>query len=635
MNTGGPESRLIDGRFELLQRLGGGGMGLVWRARDNALHREVALKEVRPPDPAMAAADPAGARELRERVLREARALARLQHPHVVIIHHIVDSPEHPHPWLVMELVGGGSLADRLAQGPLTVPEAARIGRGVLSALRAAHAAGIQHRDVKPGNVLLRTDGTPVLTDFGIAAMQGATALTATGSLIGSPEYIAPERIRGQEGNPSSDLWSLGMMLYVAVEGHHPLRRATTLATLAAVLDETLPPPVRSGQLGPLLSSLLARDPAARPDAEMLDRLLAAAEQGGAPPVAWAPTSLDNLGPGPSATPFPKPGANVHTGPNVHVGPNVHTGTNGHGADTPTAGPAHPVAPYGEVPPVGGVPGGYGYPSPTGPTNPWSPQAGHPSYAPPPGPYGAPDSGSHTGPFPAVPARRSRAAVVAVSVAGVVLAGGLAWSLRPDGNASNKSGSQGLSTSSPGSATGGGTGSGGTASGGASPAAATSKAGASRTAAPPADAKNLHTPAGLRAVVDAIKQTAGTTQVYSLVVYPTYAIAEVPKAPGSKQYDYVDYRNGAATKRRGSTQIGDEKPVDLTVYNWDLVPGLIKKGEETLNVPKPTTRYVSIDPTFFSDDVKSLSIYIGDEYGSGYLAADLKGKVIRSYPAES
>ncbi|MFF1799254.1 serine/threonine-protein kinase, partial [Kitasatospora sp. NPDC058263] len=298
MNADGSDARLIDGRFELLQRLGGGGMGLVWRARDNALHREVALKEVRPPDPAMAAANPEDASELRERVLREARSLARLQHPNVVIIHHIVDTADHPHPWLVMELVTGGSLADRLSRGPLTVPEAARIGRGVLSALRAAHAAGIQHRDVKPGNVLLRSDGTPVLTDFGIAAMQGATALTSTGALIGSPEYIAPERIRGAEGNPSSDLWSLGMMLYVAVEGHHPLRRATTLATLAAVLDEPLPPPARAGQLAPVLAAVLARDPAVRPSAEQLDQALAAAEAGAAPgpapgPVAWSPTGLD------------------------------------------------------------------------------------------------------------------------------------------------------------------------------------------------------------------------------------------------------------------------------------------------------------------------------------------------------
>lgn len=259
-------------------------MGLVWRARDTALQRDVALKEVRPPDPA-GQGDSVGANEMRQRVLREARALARLRHPNVVIIHHIVDSPEHPNPWLVMELVTGGSLADRLERGPLTVPEGVRIGRGVLSALRAAHAVGILHRDVKPGNVLLRPDGSPVLTDFGIAAVRDATALTVSGSVIGSPEYIAPERLRGYEGNPSSDLWSLAMMLYVAVEGRHPLRRATMLATLAAVLDEPLPPPVHAGPLTPALSAMLARDPRARPDAAEFDRLLAAAEQ----PQTWPP----------------------------------------------------------------------------------------------------------------------------------------------------------------------------------------------------------------------------------------------------------------------------------------------------------------------------------------------------------
>ncbi|MFJ8439807.1 serine/threonine-protein kinase [Kitasatospora griseola] len=300
MMTGGPGAQLVDGRFELLGRLGGGGMGLVWRARDTALEREVALKEVRPPDPAMLAADPAAAFELRERVLREARALARLQHPHVVTIHHIVDTPELPHPWLVMELVAGGSLQDRLARGPLSPQEAARIGRGVLSALRAAHAAGIQHRDVKPANVLLRADGTSVLTDFGIAALSESTSLTATGALIGSPEFIAPERIRGHEGDPSSDLWSLGMTLYVAVEGHHPLRRATSIATLAAVLDEPLPPPRHSGPLGATLVSLLSRNPSDRPSPDQLDRLFAAAEQnidgtlGGG---TFAPTQLNSPAP--------------------------------------------------------------------------------------------------------------------------------------------------------------------------------------------------------------------------------------------------------------------------------------------------------------------------------------------------
>ncbi|WP_179893361.1 MULTISPECIES: serine/threonine-protein kinase [unclassified Streptomyces] len=290
MSAEAPSGRVIDGRFTLVERLGSGGMGMVWRARDEALHRDVALKEVRPPDPALAEYDPEGARTLRARVLREARALARVDHPNVVTVHHIVDPGEDGYPWIVMELVAGSSLHDRLAAGPMEPAEAAELGRGILSALRAAHTSGIQHRDVKPANVLLRADGRPVLTDFGIAAIRESTSLTMTGALIGSPDYIAPERIRGTEGDPSSDLWSLGMMLYVAVEGRHPLRRATTLATLAAVLDEEIPPPVRAGSLTPVLNALLTRDIPARPDAEALDRLLAeAARTGGSP----APTPTE------------------------------------------------------------------------------------------------------------------------------------------------------------------------------------------------------------------------------------------------------------------------------------------------------------------------------------------------------
>ncbi|MER7948599.1 bifunctional serine/threonine-protein kinase/glutamate ABC transporter substrate-binding protein [Streptomyces sp. NPDC096079] len=253
-------------------------MGTVWRARDLALHREVALKEVRPPDPALAEYDPGAARELRIRVLREARALARVAHPRVVTIHHIVDGGEGTYPWLVMELVDGGSLQDRLDVGTLTPGEAATLGRGILAGLRAAHAAGIQHRDIKPANVLLRREDGPVLTDFGIAAIHGATALTATGSIIGTPDYMAPERVGGEEGGPSADLWSLAMTLYVAVEGRHPLRRANTLATLAAVLGQDVPPPRRAGPLTRALTAVLVRDPAARPDGETLDRLLAEAE---------------------------------------------------------------------------------------------------------------------------------------------------------------------------------------------------------------------------------------------------------------------------------------------------------------------------------------------------------------------
>ncbi|WP_426567519.1 protein kinase domain-containing protein [Streptomyces canus] len=289
---------VIDARFELIERLGSGGMGTVWRARDTVLGREVALKAVRPD----AEASPA----VRERVMREARALARLNDPHVVTVHQIIEA--HPHPWIVMELVPGRSLQQRLSEGSLSPAEAATVGRQVLTALRAAHAAGIQHRDVKPANVLLRPDGTAVLTDFGIAALQGTSALTATGELVGSPEYMAPERIRGHD-DPASDLWSLGLVLYVCVEGVSPLRRATTLATLAAVLDDPVPPPVRSGPLAPVLQALLVRDPAARPDAVQLDALLAQVERGAQP--RWDRPTLTAAPvpapPAPSAPPVPGP----------------------------------------------------------------------------------------------------------------------------------------------------------------------------------------------------------------------------------------------------------------------------------------------------------------------------------------
>lgn len=288
---------VVDGRFELIEQLGSGGMGTVWRARDTVLHRDVALKAVRP--------DAAASEAVRERVLREARALARLSHPHVVTVHHIVDVD--PHPWIVMELVPGVSLQDRLDKGPMTPVEAARLGRQVLSALHAAHTAGIQHRDVKPPNILLRPDGSAVLTDFGIAALHDATALTLTGELVGSPEYMAPERIRGHNDDPASDLWSLGLVLYVCAEGVSPLRRATSLATLAAVIDDPVPPPLRSGPLAPVLEALLVRDPAARPDAARLDTMLAQVEAGTAqwerraptavlpaPPVGHTPTQLNS-----------------------------------------------------------------------------------------------------------------------------------------------------------------------------------------------------------------------------------------------------------------------------------------------------------------------------------------------------
>ncbi|MFE6751804.1 protein kinase [Kitasatospora purpeofusca] len=612
MNTGGPETRLIDNRFELLERLGGGGMGLVWRARDTMLHREVALKEVRPPDPAMAAANPEAAHELRERVLREARALARLQHPHVAVIHHIVDTPDHPHPWLVMELVSGGSLADRFARGPLTVPEAARIGRGVLSALRAAHAAGIQHRDVKPGNVLLRADGTPVLTDFGIAAMQDAnTALTATGALIGSPEYIAPERIRGEEGNPSSDLWSLGMLLYVAVEGHHPLRRGTTLATLAAVLDEPLPPPTRSGSLGPVLAAVLARNPAVRPDAVQLDQALAAAEAGAGPAGAgqpsWQPTFLDGVRPPVG----PEPTAAFGTPNPVFGTPNPTFGTPDPAYGTPQTGFPTPNPAFGSEPATdGGHFGSTGtqYLGATGPT------------APPP------------------PARRRRAgATITLTVAGVALVSVLAWNFRPDGSSgtggNTGAGSAPKGTNAPADPGGPPASTGSTAPTGPDTTASTAPTAKPSPSAPKttAPAKDLLTPDGVRTVVAAITAQSGTTKVKRLAVYPDYASAQVPTADG-RGYDWYDYRNGNIAKRVGGS-MGTDKPVDLAQYDWDTVPALLKKADETLNVKNPTSRYLLID--WWSDGYAGLRVYLSDEYhNGGYLLADSKGTVRRTFAAD-
>jgi serine/threonine protein kinase len=334
----GAGRRVVDGRFELEARLGGGGMGTVWRARDLVLHRMVAVKEVRPPDRDLAEYDPDGARTLRERVLREARALARIDHPNVVTVHHIVDGGEGTYPWIVMELVSGGSLADRLTQGPMPPAEAARIGRGVLAALTAAHDAGIQHRDVKPANVLLRSDGRPVLTDFGIAAIRETTNLTATGSIIGTPDFMAPERISGHEGGSASDLWSLAMMLYTAVEGHHPLRRGSTLATLAAVLNDDVPPPVRAGALGDVLMSALVRDPAARPSSAVLDRRLAEIESGrGGPETAWHRPTRYPQDPPPAATTPSYPGAYApYTAP-------VAGSPGGFGPPPVLAGPGQPV----------------------------------------------------------------------------------------------------------------------------------------------------------------------------------------------------------------------------------------------------------------------------------------------------
>ncbi|MGW4732360.1 serine/threonine-protein kinase [Streptomyces shenzhenensis] len=275
--------RVIAGRYRLLSPLGEGGMGTVWRARDEVLHREVAVKEVRAP----AGLPGPDVERMYARLEREAWAAARVAHRNVVTVYDV--AMEGGRPWIVMELIRGLSLADQLAaEGPLPPQRVAHIGAEVLAALRAAHGAGVLHRDVKPGNVLLTNDGRVVLTDFGIATVEGSSALTMTGEMVGSPEFLAPERALGRTPGPESDLWSLGVLLYVAVEGTSPFRHDTPLSTLRAVVDEEMPPPRRAGPLAPVVEGLLRKDPAERPAADLAERELRLVAAGGAPRAGTA-----------------------------------------------------------------------------------------------------------------------------------------------------------------------------------------------------------------------------------------------------------------------------------------------------------------------------------------------------------
>ncbi|MEY2242355.1 protein kinase [Streptomyces sp. BF23-18] len=575
MNEGDSGRRVIEGRFELETRLGGGGMGTVWRARDLVLDRAVALKEVRPPDPGLAEYDPQGAAMLRARVLREARALARVVHPNVVTIHHVVDGGEYVYPWLVMELVTGGSLQDRLDKGPLAPAGAARLGREVLAALGAAHDVGIQHRDVKPANVLMRPDGRPVLTDFGIATIRESTALTMTGSIIGTPDFMAPERISGGEGGPGSDLWSLAMMLYVAVEGHHPLRRGTTLATLAALLSEQLPPPVQAGVLTGFLNAVLVKNPADRADAKTADRMLAEAIEGGhtarsAPAGADGVTSY-RLTPPPGPTPAPS-------------------------------------APVGSGPPAGfGPTAGFGPPSGFGPASGFGPPTPYPA-----GP---------TRPTPARPGDPAKRRIaIASSVVGTVLAGVLVWTLLPDGG-DKDSGKPSAS-------------SGATSTRTTDPARTPSRS----APAPQTDAKtDLLTPDGIRTAVRKIKAATGTDRACDLTVYPTYVSADIMVKGSDTKYDSYTYRPGQGVEKGiiSSAIIGGKRPFSLDSFDWDVLPALLKRAKKDLNVQRPTMRYVLVRPADDTFDTPlGLAVYLADDHVTGYLDADLKGKVTRVMPAQ-
>ncbi|MFE9449361.1 serine/threonine-protein kinase [Streptomyces sp. NPDC006739] len=260
---------LVAGRYRLVESIGQGGMGRVWRAVDEILDRLVAVKEMR-----VDGLDAEDSRTRRERALREARATARIDHPHVVRVYDVVDEGERL--WIVMELVVGRSLEQITAEdGPLDPHRTAHLGLGLVAALRQVHAGGVLHRDIKPGNVLVEHGGSRVvLTDFGIAAIQDAKALTMVGMLVGSPDYMAPERVSGRPQGPPSDVWSLGATLCAALAGHSPFSRDTTLATLHAVLYEEPELPSAAGPLRPVLAALLQKDPAARPPLPGIEQAL-------------------------------------------------------------------------------------------------------------------------------------------------------------------------------------------------------------------------------------------------------------------------------------------------------------------------------------------------------------------------
>jgi serine/threonine protein kinase len=300
--------QLIASRYQLTDRLGRGGMGEVWAAEDTKLGRRVAVKIID-----LRRTDDRKRDEIRARALREGRAAAQIDHPNSVRVFDVLDEDDVL--YLVMELVDATPLDDLVRRdGPMAPAAAAALGLDVLSALSAAHAAGVVHRDVKPGNVMVLADGRVKLADFGIATITEDPELTATGLVLGTPSYLAPEAASGQRAGAPADLWGLGALLYFAVEGSPPFERDSTIATLHAVVNEPPRPTARAGALAPVLERLLVKDPAARPAAAETHDLLESARRGtdatqvlGPTKVVERPQIARDPAPRPAPRPVPRP----------------------------------------------------------------------------------------------------------------------------------------------------------------------------------------------------------------------------------------------------------------------------------------------------------------------------------------
>ncbi len=330
-------------RYVLLDQLGAGAMGVVWRARDELLHRDVAVKQLLLTD-----VQPQELQEAIQRAMREARIAARLQHPNAIGVFDVV--VENGKPCLVMEYLPSRNLSSVLEErGPMPPVEAARIGSLAANALAAAHEAGIVHRDIKPGNVLIGRDGAVKITDFGISRALGDVAVTKTGMLAGTPAYLAPELARGSEPAPPSDVFSLGATIYAMTEGEPPFGRGTNdLGLLYKVARGETRPPMRSGPLTPLLTRLLANEPHQRPTAAQAAEALKAVASGR---QVQATTILPPTGTPPGGTaimpPGTPPGGTLRQSGPPSAPPRQGPGTGAYGAASrpPTARQAVPAGP--------------------------------------------------------------------------------------------------------------------------------------------------------------------------------------------------------------------------------------------------------------------------------------------------
>ncbi|MBO4274963.1 serine/threonine-protein kinase [Microbispora triticiradicis] len=392
-----PSGYLLAARYRLIEPVGRGGMGTVWRARDELLDREVAVKEVRLP----LVLDEELRAELCARTEREGRATAMVAHPSVITVFDVITEDDRP--WIVMELLRARSLEELIRQeGPLPPRRVADIGRQVLGALRAVHAKGILHRDVKPSNVLVTDDDRAVLTDFGLAALEGDASITQAGIVLGSAGYISPERVLGDRASPAADLWSLGATLYTAVEGRGLHGRRTAAAALAALTSGAPIPMEKAGPLAPVLRGLLQIDPAARIDGVRAAHVLSRVAAGGvvddplASPFRGGRPSPPPAAPAPPSSrkpPHRNPPRGQHRGqhraesrPAPRPAPNVAPRDR-------DSGPHRQSGPYGQPYQAGGPydpSGSYGVYGPSGPLGPSFPSGGQ---------YGQTDPYGQTGPY--------------------------------------------------------------------------------------------------------------------------------------------------------------------------------------------------------------------------------------------